>query len=48
MFALSGPVSALTLSASGNVSIIEGLIGDEPHFLYALSLIHISEPTRPY
>ncbi|HRC11709.1 MAG TPA: hypothetical protein PLX68_02440 [Dermatophilaceae bacterium] len=35
MFALSGPVSALTLSASGNVSIIEGLIGDEPHFLYA-------------
>lgn len=35
MFAMSGPVSALTLSASGNVSIIEGMAGDRPDFLYA-------------
>ena len=35
LFGMSGPVTALTLAASGNVSIIEGTVADRSDFLYA-------------
>ena len=41
---------SLTLTATGNYNLLEGIsLGDiEENRVFLLSLIHISEPTRPY